>query len=105
MRESSESRELYGDLLKAIAPFGPFTEEIKKTCTHLVRATAFAGAHPRKHGLLLTIKSEQPIDSPRVRKAERFSSNRWHCDVKLTISGDIDEELVRWMHAAYRLCG
>ena len=105
MRESIESNQLYGDLLKALAPFGPFQEEVKKTSIHLVRASAFAGVHPRKHGLLLTIQSLLPIDSPRVLKVERVSENRCRCDVKLTIDGDIDDELLGWLHAAYNLCG
>jgi hypothetical protein len=49
---------------------GPFREEAKKTSIHLVRGSAFAGVHPRKQHLPLTIKAVAPIRSPRVLKAE-----------------------------------
>ncbi len=104
MRESIESQALYSDLLKAIAPLGPFQVEEKKACLHLVRASAFVGVHPRKHGLLLTIKSAAPIDSPRVLKTGQVSENCWQCDVRLTIDGDIDDELISWLRDAYNLC-
>jgi hypothetical protein len=74
---SPTSRAIYKHLLAAVKPIGPFREEIKKTSIHLVRESAFAGAHPRSQYLLLTIKAEKPIRSPRVAKAEQVSKNRW----------------------------
>jgi hypothetical protein len=49
------ARELYQQLLPALQPLGPFQSEVKKTSIHLVRSSAFAGVHPRKHHLRLTI--------------------------------------------------
>jgi hypothetical protein len=97
--------QLYKKLLAAIKPIGPFHEEVKKTSIHLVRGSAFAGVHPRKQHLLLTLKAEKPIRSARVSKAEQVSRNRWHLDVKLAVSGDIDDELLAWLRQAYDLCG
>ena len=51
--------ELYKKLLKAIGPLGAFREDVKKTSIHLVRGSAFAGVHPRKQHLLLTINVGQ----------------------------------------------
>jgi hypothetical protein len=42
-----------------------------------VRGSAFAGFHPRKNALMLTIKADQPIKSARVAKVEQVSKNRW----------------------------
>ena len=95
---------LYRELLSSIQPFGPFQEEVKKTSIHLVRSSAFAGVHFRKHALALTIEAAAPIDSPRVLKTEQVSANRWHVDTKVTIDGDIDHELLAWLRAAYDLC-
>jgi hypothetical protein len=55
------SRELYQTLLQALAPIGAFEIEVKKTSIHLVRRSAFAGIHPRKQHLMVTIKAGQPI--------------------------------------------
>ena len=44
---SPVARALYEELLHALAPFGAFEVEVKKTSIHLVRSSAFAGVHPR----------------------------------------------------------
>jgi hypothetical protein len=95
---------LYQELLARIQPIGPFREEIKKTSIHLVRGAAFAGVHPRKQHLLVTIKSAKPIQSARIAKVEQVSKNRWHLDVKLAESEEIDGELLGWLRQAYELC-
>jgi hypothetical protein len=97
--------DLYREMLAALAPIGPFAAEQKKTCTHLVRGTAFAGVHPRKGWLRVTIKSATPVKSARVVKSEQLSKNRWYFDVKVESADDLDAELVGWMRAAYDLCG
>jgi hypothetical protein len=98
------SRRLYKDLLAAVKPIGPFREAVKKTSIHLVRRSAFAGVHPRKEHLLITIKAQERINSARLFKAEQVSKNRWHLDVKLATSQDIDAELLGWLRQAYELC-
>jgi hypothetical protein len=99
------SRDLYGNLLTSLSTLGSFQEEVKKTCIHLVRKSAFAGVHPRKEHLILTIKSAAPIRSSRVVKSEQASANRWHLDVKVATAGEIDRELIGWLRGAYELCG
>lgn len=101
----SVSLQLYQELLAALRPIGPFREEVKKTSIHLVRGSAFAGIHPRKQYLLLTIKSEKPLRDPRVVKAEQVSKNRWHVEVKLSSGKDINPQLLAWLLEAYNLCG
>jgi len=64
---------LYAALLDALRDVGPFQEEVKKTSIHLVRDSAFLGVHPRKTHLLVTVKSDRAIESPRVFKAEQVS--------------------------------
>jgi hypothetical protein len=59
------SRQLYKRPLDAINPLGEFREEMKKTSVHLVRGSAFAGVHPRKQHLLLTIPPRLVLPSKR----------------------------------------
>ena len=101
---SPATLQLYKHLLERLQPLGPFREEVKKTSIHLVRASAFAGVHPRKQHLLVTIKSAAPIDSPRFVKTEQVSKSRWHLDVKLADAAEIDAELLSWLRQAYDLC-
>ena len=101
---SPVARALYEELLRALAPVGAFEAEVKKTSIHLVRSSAFAGVHPRKQHLLVTIKATAPIPSGRIVKTEQVSANRWHLDVKIAVAGDIDAELLGWLREAYAIC-
>jgi uncharacterized protein DUF5655 len=102
--QTDASRQLYKQLLTALRPLGPFQEEVKKTSIHPVRGeSAFAGVHPRKQHLLLTIKAAKDLRSARNSKTEQVSKNRWHLDLRLTTAEEIDAELLGWLREAYDL--
>jgi hypothetical protein len=77
----------------------------KGTCIHLNHRTAFAGLHPRKSALLLNLRSAAPIESPRIRKVERASANRYHNELLLESPDAIDDGLMGWIVAAHALAG
>lgn len=97
--------DLYAKLKAALAPFGPYREEIKKTSIHLARHSAFLGVHPRKEYLLVTIKSDKAIKGRRIVKTEQVSANRWHLEVRIGAPSEIDKEFLGWARHAYNLCG
>jgi hypothetical protein len=81
------------------------TEDLKQTCVHInagAGGKAYLGLHPRKGALLVNIRTEKPIPSPRIRKAEQVSKNRCHCEVLLTDPSDVDEELLGWLEGAWQ---
>jgi hypothetical protein len=96
-------REIYKRLLQTVRPFGRVLEEPKKTSIHLVNSTAFAGVATRKESLILTIKSDRKLVSPRVHKSEQVSANRFHIEVKLTSADDVNDELKAWLRNAHTL--
>ncbi len=97
---------IYRCLLGALAPYGPIRVETKRTCLHLCGArSAFAGIHPRRAGVLLTIRTTAPIESPRVRKSEAVTPNRAHNDLLLTDPAEVDDELAGWLGEGLRLGG
>src|SRR4051812_25954598 len=98
-------RTVYDRLVALAERFGPVGQDPKKTSIHLNRATAFAGVAVRKAHLVLTIKSDRPIDSPRIVKSEQTSAKRFHHEVKLAAVRDLDAELRSWLNAAYELSG
>ncbi len=98
-----EALETYDALMKALKAFGPFVEEPKKTSIHLGRRSAFAGVHPRKAAILLVIRTSAPIESPRIRKLEQVSANRWHNEMLLSAPSNIDGEVLGWLGEAYAL--
>src|SRR5256885_11571598 len=97
--------KIYERLLKNSRKFGSVVEEPKKTSIHLVNRTAFAGVATRKSAIILTIKSDRKLSSPRVHKSEQTSASRFHHEVKLASPADVDSELVKWLKDAYALSG
>ena len=102
-RRDPSVRALYDQLLSTLRAFGPVIEDPKKTSIHLNHKSALAGVETRKDGLLLNIKSDHPIKSPRVEKAEQISSKRFHHKVLISSPDDLDEELKGWLKEAYLL--
>ena len=96
-------QKIYDRLLKAAGKFGPVKEEPRKTSIHLMHKTAFAGVATRKSAVVLTIKSDRKLPSPRIHKSEQTSAQRFHHEVKLTTPAEVDAELVQWLKAAYAL--
>jgi len=98
-------RQIYDRILKSARKFGPVGEEPKKTSIHLVNRTAFAGVATRKSAIILTIKSDRKLSSPRIHKSEQTSASRFHHEVKLTSPAQVNAELVKWLKDAYELSG
>jgi len=98
-------RQVYGRILSAARKFGSFSEEPKKTSIHLVNRTAFAGVATRRSAVVLTIKSDRKIPSPRIHKSEQTSAHRFHHEVKLNLPAEVDAELMNWLREAYALSG
>jgi hypothetical protein len=96
-------RQIYDRILKSARKFGAVDEEPKKTSIHLVNRTAFAGVATRKSAIILTIKSDRKLSSPRIHKSEQTSASRFHHEVKLASPADVDSELVKWLKDAYVL--
>jgi len=94
---------IYTRLLEVMRTLGPVKEEPKKTSIHLVRNAGFAGVHPRKSYLYLNLRTDYPIDNPRITKTEQVSKNRFHNELKLNSPDEVDEELIGWLKDAYTL--
>lgn len=96
-------RKSYDELLRIIRSRGPVTESPKKSSIHFVNATTLAGVATRKNYLILTIKSDKELSSPRIRKSERVSLHRFHLKLKISTPDDVNEELKGWLDHAYTL--
>ena len=94
---------IYSRLLETLHTLGPVKEEPEKTSIHQVHHSGFAGVHPRKSYLYLNLRTDYPIDSPRITKTEQVSKNRFHNELKLSYPDEIDEELLGWLKDAYAL--
>ena len=98
-------RKVYERLLELLEKIGPVSEDPKKTSIHLVRESALAGVEVRRDYLLLNLKTDYPIESPRVERAEKLSANRYHTKVRLSAIAEVDGEVKRWLKDAYSLSG
>jgi len=102
-KSAKSVRATYAAILRAARALGEVREDPKKTSIHLLRDSAFAGIATQKEALILTLKADRLVKSPRVRKSERTSKNRWHMELKLASPDDVDAELRRWLKAAFEL--
>lgn len=98
-----EVKKIYAAILKAAKGLGPFSEDAKKTSIHLVRKTAFAGVATRRTALILTLKSDVDVASKRITRREQVSANRWHLEIKLENTAQVDREVLQWLAKAYQL--
>ena len=101
--KDSAVRKIYERLLKNSRKFGSVVEDPKKTSIHLNNRTAFAGVATRKGAIILTIKSDRKLSSPRIHKSEQTSASRFHHEVRLTSPAEVDAELTSWLKAAFEL--
>jgi len=101
--------KIYAALIKGMhsrIAKGLVFEDPKSTCVHVNAGkggTAYAGVHPRKGGVLLTIVAAAPLKSKRIRNALRRSANRCYCDLLLSSEAEVDDELLGWLEDAARL--
>jgi Domain of unknown function (DUF5655) len=101
--KSPAVRETYEKVLQAIKVCGRVTEDPKKTSIHLVNVTTLAGVAIRMDYLILTIKSDRKLTSPRIIKSEQTSPKRYHHDINLASPTDVTEDIMRWLRDAYAL--
>ena len=101
--KSPAVREIYDSLIRNLKKIGPLAEDPKKTSIHINNKTALAGVATRKAHLILTIKSDRKLASPRIHKTEQVSAHRFHHEVKLTSVSDVDDELMNWLRIAYEM--
>ena len=95
--------QIYRQILRSMRQLGPVIEDPKKTSIHLVNATAAAGVATRKGHLILTLKSDRKLSSPRIHKSEQPSARRFHHEIKLSSPAEVDDELAGWLREAYAL--
>ena len=96
-------RAIYQRLIEVAQAFGSVTEDPKKTSIHLIHHVTFAGVATRRSSLIITLKSASDIRNPRIEKREQTSAHRWHLEVRLEKTEDIDQQVTTWLRAAYDL--
>jgi len=81
-------------------------EDTKQTCVHIISgegSPAYAGLHPRKGAVLINIRLQSPLKSPRIRKVEQVSRNRCHCELLVSSVAEVDDQLIGWLEEASQL--
>ncbi|MEP6690204.1 MAG: DUF5655 domain-containing protein [Gemmatimonadaceae bacterium] len=104
-REPSVSAT-YIRLIEALNRWFAVTEEANKSSIHLKPkggGSAFAGVHPRRAAILLNVRGDAPIVSPRIRKVKQVSKHRFHNELLLESPSEVDADLLAWLSAAYAL--
>lgn len=105
LNRSPAVRQIYDRILDVSQRFGPVKEDPKKTSIHLVNRSAYAGVQNRRELMILTLKSTADIDNKRIFRRLQASANRWYLEIKLTSPEQVDDELIHWLEASYRISG
>src|SRR5262249_31481107 len=105
LNRSPAVRQIYDRILDVSRRFGPVKEDPKKTSIHLVNRSAYAGIQNRRELMILTLKSVTDIGNERIFRRLRASANRWYLEIKLRSPEEIDDELINWLEASYRISG
>lgn len=103
VRSEPEVRALVRALIAHALTLPGVAVDPKGTCLHLNHRVAFAGLHPRRNALLLNLRTAAAIESPRIRRLERASANRYHNEMLVAAVDEIDDELMGWIAAAHAL--
>jgi hypothetical protein len=100
----ADLRPIYDAIAKRVGAFGGDVElSPKKSYVSLRRSKQFAIVQPSTKTRVdvgINLKGVEP--TPRLEAAGSFNSMVSH-RVRLTAAGDVDQELVDWLHRAYKL--
>jgi hypothetical protein len=97
------SSRIYKALTDSLSELEGWELQENASSFHVTHGRAFLGILPRRGGILVNIVLESELESDRVHRAERVSSNRWHNEVILKDVTEIDDEFLTWVRAAYAL--
>ena len=103
-KNKTESKTLFEELIKKIEKeIGKVKIESLPCCIHLVSNYTFSGIWLLKDKIRLDFRVDYPIESERIVKQEKLSTNRnlYYLDINNT--GEIDNELLKWIKDSYYL--
>lgn len=104
-QKAPQMRPIYDCLMRSIGAFGPMRVAVHKNAVQLERYTDFAIIRPRKNHLYLAFRTRRRITSPRIAMHQQLSFRLHDHAIRIESEGDIDEELLGWLKAAYDLSG
>ncbi len=96
-------KALYRQLLAALDELGEYDVETRKSSLQITHGLSFLGVRAGTTGLLLTLVTDSPIASDRVRRVEQTSAGRCHNEVLVSDAADFDADLKGWLDRAYDL--
>jgi hypothetical protein len=102
-RKSELVKTIYNKIIIAVQKFGPFTISAALKDIYLKQNGTFIGIHPKKDGIDMEFYLQESMDEFPVYKTLRTSKNRVVHYVQLDDPGQVDKQLIDWMHKSYKL--
>jgi len=94
-------REVYEEILAHLESHGPVHVDAVKVGVFLKSDRKLAEVRPMARALSLELLLPRSVDSPRVlRRMPVSATTTWHV-VRLTATGQVDDELRDWLTEAY----
>jgi hypothetical protein len=96
-------RATFDRILAIAREWGEIRLDARKASINLMHEnTAFASVATRKDALVLTLKAEEDVRSPRISK-HKHGASTWSLEVKLVRPQEVDHELQQWLRASFAL--
>ena len=104
-KSTSEVRQTYAKLKRAVKRFGKVDVSSVKTTIHFNRAYAFGGVTVRRDHLRVGFVSTGKIRDRRIIRSMPMNQSRYGNSVRLSAPSHVDRKLIGWLRAAYELAG
>jgi hypothetical protein len=98
-----ELRDLFDELVRRLKKLGPVGVDPVKTSINLTARHHFGAVTVRGNFLRLEFVSDKRIADGRIVHVERLGPEKFAHSVVLESVGDLDEVVMTWLAAAYRL--
>ena len=96
-------RETYDAIVTELAGIGPFTEEVRQSSIHFAHSVTFASVQVLPDRLVLTLRTDQPLESARIARCEHVSENRWQVELSLSHPDEVNDQVRDWLTTAMEL--
>jgi hypothetical protein len=107
LKNKDYAKKLYNELKKIIGKkIGKFSIESLPCCIHFV-ATAtnytFMCVYALKNGIKIHFTLPTTVNSSRLQRYSKMSSQRYLYELNIKTTGEIDSELIAWLKKAYKM--
>jgi hypothetical protein len=99
-------RALFDRFVELVARCGPFQFAPARTRVAVMVRVRFAYVHSlSERGMTVGFGLPEPLDSPRIRKVERYMATWYGHELRVATAAELDDEVGGWLERSYHQMG